>query len=994
MGQQPNGDPVYRILLVDDQPVVEVVMRRIFAGEPDLELHYCQFPAQAIEMAERIRPAVILLDVIMPEIDGISLLRLFRRRRAFSRVPIVMLSGEDDPYVKAQAFAAGASNYLVKLPFPNKIEMVARMRHQASAFIEDARRPAGKETCFDIISSDFKGFWIIDSEDKEIFEADRILCHMLKLPREQLVGRTPLDFVDADNRTAMLKALDWIPKADHRIHELFLTRGNGERFYTRFCVTTSHNSMGRPAVSSFTFLNLNLLNEEYFETLKKEFRFIADSVPGLLWMSNPENERIFFNRTWLKFTGRILEQELGGGWMEGIHPDDLGHYRQFAHRAFEEKQPFSLEFRLRHGDGSHHWVFETALPRYTNNGLFLGFSGSCVDITARKLVEGRIKQINFDLERRVMERTRALQDEVMERKLAEEKERRARLAQSVVSSLLRIALGAGPLPDLLQEALEQILAVPWVSIEKKGCIFLADPDSRVLILIAQQGLDDSVRVACSRVAFGHCLCGRVAESGQEEIVSSVDERHDIRPEGMQPHGHHCLPIRSNGTLLGVLNLYVGVDHVLGSLDREFLSTIANALVTIIEHGRMDELRRARVKADAENRAKSEFLATMSHEIRTPMNAILGMAELLGQESLSPQGAEYAGTIIRSGESLLGIINDILDYSKIAAGKLELEEKRFDLGSLLRDLDKLFQSHAQGKDIRFSIHSGPGLPPFVRGDRVRIWQILLNLISNAVKFTARGEVALHADLAGETGIQRTIRFTVRDTGIGIEPEQFSRLFKSFSQGDASTTRKYGGTGLGLAITQMLVDLMEGEVEVESTPGEGSRFRVTLPLGREDGPGADAHPAAPPASDAVFPPGTRLLLVEDDPINRAVALGMLKRFGVTVDAAENGQRALELTAAHPYDLIFMDCQMPVMDGFDATRRIREQEAADPGRARAPIAALTAYAMKGDRERCMEVGMDDYLTKPVRLKDFREVLARWLKGVPLPALPSTCILEPPKE
>ncbi len=220
-----NSSRVFRILLVDDQPLMDTLLRRMLRSEPDLELHYCQFPVQALHMAELLRPAVILLDVVMPEVDGITLLRRFRRRRAFSQVPIVMLSSEEDPYIKAQAFAAGANNYLVKLPMSSKVEMVARLRHQASSFLDAARQPAGKESCFDIISSDFKGYWLVDSETKEIFDADETLCRMIGLPKERIIGCVPQEFVDMDNHAAMSKAVNWIPKVDNRIHELFLVGG-------------------------------------------------------------------------------------------------------------------------------------------------------------------------------------------------------------------------------------------------------------------------------------------------------------------------------------------------------------------------------------------------------------------------------------------------------------------------------------------------------------------------------------------------------------------------------------------------------------------------------------------------------------------------------------------------------------------------------------------------------------------------------------------------
>ena len=266
-----------RILLIDDQQVTETLVGRMLKEEENLALYYCQEPSQAIAMAETIRPAVILMDLIMPEMDGITLMRRFRNRRAFSQLPIVMLSTEEDPYVKAQAFAAGASDYLVKLP--GKVEFVARLHHYAQDFLKKTRSHTDKEVCADILHSDRKGFWILDVQTLEIFEVNDALCTMLGLSRESFFGKTPMAFVDEENGTFMQKAMDWIPKPDKRIHEIHLNTFMGGQLYTRFCVTTARHSMEREHVAIFTFLNVHKLDHAYFDTLKNEFRFIADPGP-------------------------------------------------------------------------------------------------------------------------------------------------------------------------------------------------------------------------------------------------------------------------------------------------------------------------------------------------------------------------------------------------------------------------------------------------------------------------------------------------------------------------------------------------------------------------------------------------------------------------------------------------------------------------------------------------------------------------------------------
>ena len=964
-----------RILLIDDQKVTETLVGRMLKNEEDLTLYFCQDPAKAIQMAESVRPVVILMDLIMPDIDGITLIRRFRNRRAFSQLPIIMLSVEEDPYIKAQAFAAGASDYLVKLPGP--VEMVARLRSHAQDFLKKARKIPEKERCFDIINSDLKGFWIIDTQTKRIFDVNDTLCTMLGLSRESFMDKFPLDFVDEGDSLSMQQALDWIPKEDNRIYETHLNTLMQGQVYTRFCITTSQHSMGREAITVFTFLNINKLDKAYFDTLKKEFRFIADSVPGLLWMSNPKNERIFFNKSWLSFRGVILEQELNGGWAQGIHPEDIQPYQRFLNEAFHNKTPHSMEFRLKNSDGAYRWVYETALPRLTNSGFFMGFSGSCVDITDRKLVESQINQVNYALEQKVQQRTAALQREVQERREAEAKECRANQAQSVVSKLLRIALEEAPLAQQLHKALQEILAVPWVSIQKRGGISLVDTASRTVVLAASAGLSKRTMESCTKVPFGQCLCGKVAESGEPCIIAGRD--HDCYTAAEEaPHTHYCLPILSGTKVLGVLNLCLEKNQTADPFEKTFFLTATNALATLIEHNQISALKDAKQQADVENRAKSEFLATMSHEIRTPMNAIVGMAELLSHEKISPKARYYADIITQAGESLLAIINDILDYSKIAAGKLTLEEQDFDLHQLLQTLTKLFEGFIREKGIEFHLQTHPELPQFVCGDSVRIWQIIVNLVSNAIKFTKKGRVILQADvIASESTEKKTalVRFLVQDTGIGIAPEMFSRLFKSFEQGGKSITRRYGGTGLGLAITQMLVHLMEGRIEVESTPGIGTTFRVMLPLASPQKM-TTQDPLSPQKTERSWSTKATILVAEDDPINRAVVLGMLRRLGITrTDIAEDGKIALKKMQTDHYDLVFMDCQMPEMDGYTACRTFRDKEPSLGNPQRTPVIALTAFAMQGDREKCLEAGMDDYMTKPVRGKDFKSILSRWL-------------------
>jgi signal transduction histidine kinase/CheY-like chemotaxis protein/HPt (histidine-containing phosphotransfer) domain-containing protein len=387
---------------------------------------------------------------------------------------------------------------------------------------------------------------------------------------------------------------------------------------------------------------------------------------------------------------------------------------------------------------------------------------------------------------------------------------------------------------------------------------------------------------------------------------------------------------------------------------------------------VEQATHARDIAVEASRFKSRFLANMSHEIRTPMNGVLGMVHLLLDTELDANQRHYLGLLRDSGQNLLAIINAILDFSKAEAGKLVLEEVAFDLPGLVEGATGLLATGAADKGLTFAINLAPDLPGWVRGDPVRLRQILTNLVDNAIKFTASGRVDVRVGAVGER-----VAFEVADTGIGIDPAAGPNLLDPFSQADTSTTRRFGGTGLGLAICQQLVTLMGGVLEFDSQPGRGSTFRFDVPLkaaSPADLATRDASPpvaiAAAPAHPGVDPASTRALLVDDVEINQVVAGEMLKHIGYQVDVASNGMDALEAVKSTHYDVILMDCLMPLMDGYEATARIRSHE----GSARKSyIIAVTASAMAGEREKCLSAGMDDFVTKPIDPIALKEALAR---------------------
>ncbi|NUQ53206.1 MAG: PAS domain-containing protein [Phycisphaerales bacterium] len=771
------------------------------------------------------------------------------------------------------------------------------------------------------------------------------------------------------------------------------------------------------------------------------FRALADAVPMLVWLAGTDKKCYDFNKGWLEFTGRTLEQERGDGWVEGVHPDDMdGCVRTYV-ECFDARKPFVMTYRLRRHDGVYRWIEDRGVPRYAADGSFLGYAGGCMDVTEqieakellaasearfRTLVEGinvivwefnpasdsftyvspQAAQLGYPIAQWLEpgfwkerlhpdDRERAIEfcasesaggrDHRFQYRMFRADGTAVWIDDSVHVEMVdgRVAMLRGVMFDISEQ------------VAQKQAMHLQAERLDLTLSAANLGTWDW-NVRTGEVAFNENWCRMLGyEPSEIEPDVSVWKRL-VHPEDMarvtatledhlesrakEYRCEHRLR-RKDGTWAWVLDIGRVMER-----DAE-----GKPLRAVGVHMDISEIRAAQDAAEAANRAKSDFLANMSHEIRTPMTAILGYTDLLaedGDRSIAPrQRLEYIDTIRRNGDHLLSIINDILDISKIEAGRMSVEKMPTDPLHLFREVESLMRVRAKAKGIALDLEQETPIPVSIASDPLRLRQVLVNLIGNAIKFTEIGGVTVRIGLDAHAAAGPLLRVEIADTGIGMTPEQRQRLFLPFSQADTSVTRKFGGTGLGLRISKSLAEMLGGDISVSSEPGKGSVFTLTISTGPVEGLamlpmgslGREVKAESPQAAAPALPlAGLRIFFAEDGPDNQRLISHMLRKAGAEVKVFDNGKLALEaLTLDHtvdgdlasppPCDILLSDMQMPEMDGYTLVGTLRAKGWMGP------IIALTAHAMTGDAEKCIAAGCDHFATKPIDKAKLVEVCRR---------------------
>ena len=947
------------LLVIEDSPADFLLLQRHLRKEK-LEAT-CACVASLPELEEALAGSpwdAILADYNLPGMRFESTLELIQRRRP--DLPVLILSGTVGEERAVELLKLGVADFILKDNLPRLVPTLRhclreaneqRIRQAAEAELRKSR--LFKQAILDSMSAhlavvDRNGVIVAVNQPWQSFALENsaepgqparrtnIGVNYLEVCREASGEWSEGAMVVHDGISAVLEG-----RQSHFIHEYPCHSPREQRWFS-MSATLLDSSDGGAVIAHSTIT----ARKQVEMTLERERGFLktlVQTIPDLIWLKDPEGVFLACNPRFEQLLGAREADIVGKTDYDFMDRKVADAFREKDRAAIAADQPCINEEEVPFADGHWEWVETIKTPMRDGEGRLIGVLGIARDISAARRNEAALRESEAQL-----------------RKLAQAVEQSP---ESIIITDLnaRIEYANEAFLSATGYSRAEVLGQNWRILQSNRTL----PETY-----------ESLWTALSQGQSWHGeLCSRRKDGGDYIEFAHIAP---IR----QPDGRitHYLALKEDIT---------EKKRIGAELDR-----YRHHLEELVAE-RTVQLAEARERAEAANRAKSAFLANMSHEIRTPLNAIIGFAHLLQRGVPMPRQVERLGQIGEAARHLLGILNNILDLSKIEAGKVALEHTDFHLATILDYVRSLIAGPAKAKGIALEVSSN-AVFPWLRGDPTRLSQALLNYASNAVKFTERGVITLGVHLLEEQGDQLLVRFEVRDSGIGLTPEQKDRIFEAFEQAEVSTTRQYGGTGLGLAITQRLVSLMDGEVGVDTQPGVGSTFWFTARLERGQG----AFPAVSTVSvtDAEYElprhhAGARLLLVEDNAINRDVALELLHAVNLTVDTAANGQEAVARVRTTAYDLILMDMQMPIMDGLEATRIIRTL----PGRDHTPILAMTASAFIGDQRQCLASGMNDHISKPVDPAALYARLLHWLPtsgAAPLQSPPPSTIATPAAE
>ncbi|NLK27335.1 MAG: PAS domain S-box protein [Clostridiales bacterium] len=744
---------------------------------------------------------------------------------------------------------------------------------------------------------------------------------------------------------------------------------------------------------------------------------ILDQVPSLVWKTNKTIQCNYVNKRWNDYLGSTFEESSGYGWANVMHPKDLDKYVQARTNAMHTMESFQVEGRVLRKDGVYRWCLISGSPYFDLDGQFAGYIGTIIDINEQKEAEENLKRY-----RKIMDGARdiilfiALNGDILE---VNQKavETYGYTSEELCSMNIRnIREDWGYTDKQMEQANCSGILFETRHRRKDGSYFPVEVSSQGTTFGSEQILVSIVRDISERkiaeknikdnqlkyrslfmnMQNGYAYYDVIYDDKNrpinlrfKEVNTAFAKLFCLNKKEILGKKFTDIFFNNNNTIIDLINLhysklgrgeslhideYYSVNYdkwisiaIYSPKSHEIVMIIMD--ITSMKNTEIN-LITAKEVAEAANKAKSEFLANMSHEIRTPINGIVGMIDLTLLTELKEDQRENLITAKSCANSLLKIINDILDFSKMEAGKLTIECIDFDIKLLIEDIIKTHASRVEDLGLELNYSFSSSIPQYLKGDPNRIRQVINNLISNAMKFTKEGKITLSVEKVAILDGEVELRISVSDTGIGIDKDDFSLLFQSFSQIESSYTKKTGGTGLGLAISKNLVELMGGKIGVESQKGKGSTFYFNIKFQFGSSKSKNTY-AIPQIAKTIKP--LRILLAEDDVINQKVIQKMLKKKGHIVETANNGMEAVEIFRKGNFDVILMDIQMPYMNGIEAAQEIKEIEVADK---HTPIIAVTAYALQGDRERFLSLGMDEYITKPIQM----ERLFQLLEGITL--------------